>query len=251
MSTFETIVCLLTHARVEAIFSSATIMEVINEVQNNDRIPGWDEWLDDNKVNTRLEANVGRIRARAWGVSNPTSNFRSLIGARFRFRFIIRPDQIVFDQGLYRFNVKIRSDGRFLHTPAVPYPSDPREPPARTFSEMSTQVRMSALDQQGTITASRQFTRETDHTTTQDAVDGGLIEVISTSINLEHEMILPGASTIMFSVDREVIAAATGSYSDCRIRGSNNRFRFRVIAEDARIQKVLQTDDPCFDVLNP
>ena len=250
MSVFQTIACLIAHAPVEAAFDSSAVSRV-NEVQNNDKIPGWDDWLHDNSVTTRLEENIGRVRAQAWGVSNPVNNFRSLVGAEFRFRFVIRPDQIIFDQGLYRFDVDIRSDGRFLHTPAVPYPDDSRQPPARTFSQMDTRIRMVALDQQGNVTATREFFPQTDHFTIRDAVDGGLIEVISTRTSLSRQINLPSDRFVVFSVFRRVLAAATGVYSDCRIRGSEGRFRFRVIAENARIQKVLQPGDPCFDVLNP
>lgn len=249
MGAFQTIACLIAHAPVQAAFESSAVNQ-LNEVQNNDRIPGWDQWLQDNSVSTRLDETIGRIRAQAWGVSNPTSNFRSLVGAEFKFRFVIRPDQIAFDQGLYRFDVDIRSDGRFLHTPATPYPSDPKQPPARTFGQMDTRLRVAGFDQQGNVTASRTFALETDHFTTQDAIDGGLIEPISTTIRLSQEINLPSDRFVVFSVSRRVIAAATGEYSDCRIRGSEGRFRFRVIAENARIQKVLQPNDPCFDELN-
>jgi hypothetical protein len=250
MGPFETIACLIAHAPVEAAFDSS-IVSNINEIQNNNMIPGWDYQLDDNSVRTRIEENIGRVRAQAWGVSNPISNFRSVVGATFRFRFVIRPDQVVFDQGLYRFLVDFRSDGRFLHTPAVPYPADPRQPPARTISLMDTRVRMFALDQQGNVTATRAFFSQTDHFTMRDALDGGFPEPISTSTRVSQEINLPSDRFVVFSVDRGVFAFATGEYSDCRIRGSEGRSRFRVIAENARIQKVLQPNDPCFDVLNP
>ena len=85
----------------------------------------------------------------------------------------------------------------------------------------------------------------------RDAVDGGLAEPISDTITVSRELNLPGDRFVLFSLERRVLAAATGVFSDCRIRGSEGRFRFRVIAENARIQKVLQPNDRCFDVLNP
>jgi len=250
MSALQTIACLIAHAPITAAFESSTVTNV-NETQNNDRIPGWDHWLDDNSVSTRIEANIGRVRARAWGVSNPVKNFRSVVGAEFRFRFVIRPDQVVFDQGLYRFSVDLRLDGRFLHTPAVPYPADPRQPPARTDSQITTFIRVRALDQQGNV-STLPFSPQSIHDfTSRDALQGSASVPISDATTVRHEVNLPGDRLIVFSVDTGVLAAATGEYSDCRIRGSEGRFRFRVIAENARIQKVLQPSDPCFDVLNP
>src|SRR5690349_3814725 len=167
MSVFETIACLLAYAPVQAAFDSSTLSE-IDQYQNNNRIPGWDDWIKSNSVISSINNNIGRVRGEAWGVSNPTANFRSVIGANFSFVFLIRPDQIAFDQGLYRFSIDFRSDGLFRHFPAVSYPDDARQPPAETFSQMSSRVKMLTLDQGGNVTANTSFTRQIDHATSYD-----------------------------------------------------------------------------------
>ena len=48
---------------------------------------------------------------------------------------------------------------------------------------------------------------------------------------------------------RTVLAAATGVYSDIRIRGSEGRRNFRVRVTSARVQKVLDAVDPCAAIL--
>ena len=140
MSALQTILCLISHAPIDTPLVSASATEE-NEVQLSNKIPGWDDWLHDNSVNAYIaNGDTGRVRARAWGVSNPVRNFRSVVGATFVFRFILNPDQVAFPGERYRFTANVRSEGRFLHLAATPYPDDPREPPARTFSQLDTRL---------------------------------------------------------------------------------------------------------------
>ena len=102
MSALQTILCLISHAPIDTPLVSASATEE-NEVQLSNKIPGWDDWLHDNSVNAYIaNGDTGRVRARAWGVSNPVRNFRSVVGATFVFRFILNPDQVAFPGDHFR-----------------------------------------------------------------------------------------------------------------------------------------------------
>src|SRR5688572_15202888 len=118
MSALQTILCLLSHAPIDTPLVSARASEA-DGVQPASHIPGWDDWLEDYSVNAYIaNGTTGRVRARAWGVSNPVRNFRSVVGATFVFRFLLNPDQVAFPGERYRFTAHIRTEGRFLHLAA-------------------------------------------------------------------------------------------------------------------------------------
>jgi len=248
MGSFQAIACLIAHAPIEANFFESSSREE-DEVQNCDKIPGWDDWLNDNSVNAYIVNNTtGRVRARAWGVSNPFTNFRSVVGAQFRFRFIVNPDQVLFPQERYRFTVDIDTDGCFLHTAATPTPDDERQPPARTFSQLDTQLTIFTIRPNGNAVQIASAVNDQDLVTMIDATEG-FGETIDSRISISQEFFPNGAEPVVFRIVRNVLAAATGVYSDIRIRGSEGRRNFRVRALNPRIHKVLEVGDPCFEVL--
>jgi hypothetical protein len=243
------IACLIAHAPYEPDRLASDTNE-INEYQQTDRVPGWDQWLHDNSINAYLaNPSTGRVRGQAWGVSNPFDNFRSVVGAQFRFDFILAPQDVLFPQDRYRFSVDVERDGRFLHTAALPYPDDDRTPPARTFSQITDRLSIGQLLPGGAVQAIANDVR-LDDVNRLDA-NAALEETIASVQTVVQDFFPSGQNPIVFRLVSEVLAAATGEYSDIRIRGSEGRRNFRVRALNPRVQRVLEPSDPCFSVLNP
>ncbi len=145
------LLCLIVYASID-LPRVATSFERIDDAQGTDKVAGWDKWLHDNSVvvNTveRPGEATGRVRAHAFGVSNPTTNFRSIAGAAFRHRFLLRRDQVMGSEE-YRFDVTHKFGGRVLHTAAVPYPGDPRVPLAVTTSIVDWRIQALEVDPGG------------------------------------------------------------------------------------------------------
>jgi hypothetical protein len=248
--SFETIACLIAHAPYEADHLSSDVQEV-SEYQRTSRIPGWDHWLEDNSINAYLANNsTGRLRGRAWGVSNPFTNFRSVVGAQFRFEYLLAPENILFPQERYRFSIDVETDGRFLHTAAVPTPDDDRQPPARTFSQLDNTLSAFQFLANGGAQQIAADVRRQDLFRILEASQA-LEETIASNRTLSIDFFPNGQNIIMFRFIRGVLAAATGEYSDIRIRGSEGRRNFRVRVSKPRVQRVLEQSDPCFAILNP
>ncbi|SIT54592.1 hypothetical protein BQ8794_170085 [Mesorhizobium prunaredense] len=248
--SFKVLACLVAHAPYQPDFLASDANEV-SEYQLTDRIPGWDDWLNDNSINAYMAtATTGRVRGQAWGVSNPFTNFRSVVGGQFRFEYVLNPADVLFPEERYRFSLDIETDGRFLHTPAVPRPADEREPPARTFSQMDILLSVFQLLPGGTSQAIAADLRQQDLFRMLDASQF-LEETINTRRTVSQDFFPRGQNPIVFRIVRSVFAAATGEYSDIRIRGSEGRRNFRVRVSNPRVQRVLEPSDPCFAVLNP
>ena len=264
MSDFLKMLCLLQHAPVEAAFESSSF-SYINDTGGSDRNPLVDNWLHDNEVVASLSGSTGRVRGRAWGTSNSWTNFASSVGARFTFRYFVPPEDIVAGE-LYRFIIDLNSLGRFLHVAAVPRPNDDRKPPAVTGSVLNTQIDIFEISttngessvnnvSEGGINIKRgnEFLSSNqaslqDQSTIIEA-NARQVEVINRIQTLAMNFRPTGNNPIICRVRRFVSASARGEYSDIRIRGAGGRKRFRVKAENPRIQKVLVPDDPCFEVL--
>lgn len=267
MSDWQKILCLLQHAPVEAEFDSSAVRED-NDTGGSAKLPGWDDSLGNNGVATSLNGGTGQIRGRAFGISNPFRNFVSSVGARFTFRFFVRPDQVTAGE-LHRFVIDLRTNGRFLHFAAVPFPDDDRQPPAATNSVLLTQIEifeisaptgqpspLTTVSEGGIVLKVDDEFVESNQGNLQDLAtilpaNNALTEVVSHSQTLAMNFRPTGNNGILCRVRRFVTGSACGEFSDIRIRGSQGRRRFRVIAENPRVQKVLRPGDACFDVLNP
>lgn len=250
MSIFQPLSCLIAYIPIEPAFFESAVREE-NEVQRTSMIPGWDDWLNDNSIQASIvNDTTGRVRGRAWGVSNPFENFRSVVGAQFRFQFILDPSRVAFPGERYRFSADIESDGRFLHTPAVPSSGDDRRPPATTISELDLRLDVLRILRDGNSIPLGQTFKNQDLFHEVEASQF-LEETINTSVKVSQDFFPNGQDVIVFRITRGVIAAATGVFSDIRIRGSEGRFKFRIRPRNVRVRRVLEQSDPCFAILNP
>ncbi len=244
MSALQELACLIAYAPVapEAVRDFA---REVNEVQLSDKVPGIDHWLDDNSIRAyTVGTTTGRVRGRAWGVSNPFTNFRSVVGADFVFEWVLDPSSVASPGQEHRFSVDIETDGRFLHVAAVPTPDDSRTPVANTVSQMTARLEIFRVTSNGSLVEIANSVDEADHFVEVQAT-AGLNELIETSCPLEQVFVPNGQDPVLFRVTRSVIAAARGSYSDIRIRGSAGRRNFRTRVRNRRVQRVLAPDDPC------
>jgi hypothetical protein len=131
----------------------------------------------------------------------------------------------------------------------VPYPSDPRQPPARTFSQLTNRLSIEQL-LPGGVQRIAPDVRQAEPVRVV-AASNALDETIASRQTLSQDLFPSGPNPILFRVLSEVVAAAAGEYSDIRIRGSEGRRNFRVRALNPRVQRVLEPSDPCFSILNP
>ena len=249
MRTVQTIACLIANAPLDLPLIRATSRETVEE-QNTNKIPGWDDWLDDNSVNARIaNGDTGRLRARAWGVSNPFTNFRCIVGADFFFEFDLHPSRVALPGDRYRFTADITSEGRFLHLAAVPRPGDGRLPPASTISQLVRDITAFQILPSGDFQSIAAGPRINDLFRTVDATQA-LEELIDSTVQVSLDFFPNGLNPVVFRILRGVYGAATGVFSDIRITGSEGRRNFRVRVRNARVQRVLERNDPCFDILN-
>jgi hypothetical protein len=253
VSGLGTLLCLIAYAPID-LPRVATSVETIDETIGTDKIPGWDHWLHDNAVSVRTitteESGMGRVSARAWGVSNHFTNFKSEAGAEFRHRFLLRRDQIVGGEQ-YQFDVTHAFRGRFVHFAAVPYPDDPREPPAVTEATVDVRIRIVEVNNQGigvgVLAASGQIV---EHSRTIEPTPASVEELLDDERRHSLRFTPTGIRDVVCHVTTSARAAATGEYSDNRIRGIPPAGRLGMEVRDAQARRVLQEGDYCFDVLS-
>jgi hypothetical protein len=251
VSDFATLLCLIAYAPID-LPRVATSFERIDEAQLTDKIPGWDQWRHDNalsvRTNTTPDTGVGRVSAHAFGVSNHFRNFRSVAGATFRHRFLLRQDQIMGGEE-YRFDVTHIFRGRFQHVAAVPFPDDPREPPAVTVATVDWRIQALEVDAQGaavaTLASSGQILEHFRTVPPSQALEEAVSENRRRSLTFTPS----GDRDVVCRVTTSAKVAATGEFSDIRMRGIPPAGRFRMEVTDVQARRVLQEDDPCFDLI--
>lgn len=249
MSDLQTLICLIGYAPVPLPLVARSAQE-LNEVPLSDLLPGWDDFLQHSTVEASVNANGGgRVRGQAYGVSNPFTNFRTVVGADFGFRFLARRDQMVGGVE-YEASVDVRDRGRFLHFAAVPWPDDERQPPAVTTALVHTGLRVGEVDDDGhfvnTLAATGQIVA---HSRVLQATQR-LEDIVMLDRTEKVRFTPSGTRDVVCRVSHFVHAAATGEYSDIRITGSLDESSFDVRARNARIARVLLPEDPCYGVLH-
>lgn len=246
------IACLLLYARLNLPEASHRVSER-SDAQGTDLVPGWDDQLHNSESSAYRSASMpGRsyFRGHAWGVSNPFNNFRYVVSGSFRHTFPINKDQIVGNSE-YKFRVRVRTAGRFLHFASGTSSSDSRTPPAQTNGQVYTQITAYETDPNGTVRSTIAGSGRIMHVnTTVNAIDR---REVRTSLDMHLELVFTpsGNYPVVISVRHSVVGAARGKFSDCQVTGtSDGPPRWRTTVSSATVQKVLHASDPCYAILN-
>lgn len=215
---------------------------------NGNIIPVFDERPASNILSTSVSGTKGKIRGRAYGVTNLIQNKRSFIGANFTYSFFLEEGS-VFSNAPHRCTIDISAVGRFEHFAAKPFPDDPRTPTPSTISSITSRITIYQQNSSGNFSSLITSPQNILHNNSVTA-NNTEIDIIDTTETYTVEFTPPSDRAISIKVIITISAAATGSHSDIKV-GSLVSFAksFVVSASKARVQKIMPQNDFCRNVI--